>query len=201
MSNNPLRKQVHSPLYIYNLFNRTYFKYFHGHPVSSAKAITDDRVRCYIERFIGDDYAKLDKSETRLEEYLLWLFSRNGKQPIVMMHVGIDAYLKEIKTTGEVTSFSHIIKKYMRENKIETWSDYIEPKYGFYPKIIQHYMKDKSIPFEFILYLGVIDRLPDRQKKSIKALLRKELYSIVDRMKVMEKNRAFFDMEVNICMK
>lgn len=197
---NNLRRQIPSSLSVFNIFNRTYYHYFYGHFTKHAKHIHNEHVERIVEDFIENHFNKLNYSLIRFEEFLLWLFSKYGKLPLATISGKIEEYLKEEINSNEIKSFAIKILKYMRDNKIQTLHDYILPIDGFYPKIIQHYIKDKDIPFEVLLYLKIFDRISKEQKKTVKSLFRKEMYNINERMIVMEKNKGFITEELKKVM-
>jgi hypothetical protein len=124
------------------------------------------------------------------------LFSKYGKLPIVTAFSHIDEYLKEEDKKLDIIPFSAIITKYIRDEKINNWKEYLLPQGGFYPKIIQHYMRDRSFPFEFILFLKILDRVPDKQKKMLKTIFRSEMYNLNEKLLFVEKNKHFFTEEI-----
>lgn len=190
---NKLRNKVPSTLLLYNKFNQTYYRYFYGHYVKHINHVKNEP---YLQNFIDNQFHKLSYSIDKFEEYILWLFSKYGKLPINSAFIYLDEYLKENNKFIDNVPFSVIITKYIREEGIKTWKEYLLPQNGFYPKIIQHYMRDKSFPFDFILFLKIIDRLPERQQKMLKAMFRNELYNLKDRMNIIEKNKHFYTEEI-----
>jgi hypothetical protein len=195
-----VRKQVPSKLSIFNTFNNTYFNYFYGHLVKHAKHINNSNTESILDSFTENHFYKLDYSLIRFESFLLWLFSKYGKLPLVTIFGHIDEFLKEKDSKKTIQSFSINMSKYMRDNNISNWKDYILSKDGFYPKIIQHYMKDKNIPFEVLLFLKVFDNIPQQQKKSVKSLFRKEMYTLGERIELMNKNKTFIINELRKVM-
>ena len=193
--NKTLRLKTSSTVALYNIFNQTYFRYFYGHYVKYTNQI-DIQPHNFLQNFIDNNYHKLSYSIDKYENYLLWLFSKYGKLPIISAFSHIDEYLKIEEKKLDISPFSVIISKYIRDEKIKSWKEYILPKGNFYPKIIQHYMRDKNFPFEFILFMKVIDRVPDKQKKMMKTLFRNEMYNLKEKMELVEKNKHFLTEEV-----
>lgn len=190
-----LRNRIPSTVFLYNIFNQTYFRYFYGHYVKYTNQIGTQNNNS-LQNFIDNHFNKLSFSKNKYEKYLLWLFSKYGKLPIVTAFSHIDEYLKEEDKKLDIIPFSAIITKYIRDEKINNWKEYLLPQGGFYPKIIQHYMRDRSFPFEFILFLKILDRVPDKQKKMLKTIFRSEMYNLNEKLLFVEKNKHFFTEEI-----
>lgn len=191
-----LRRQTPSPILLYNIFNQTYFRYFYGHYVKYTNHIDNHLYYSTLQNFIDNSFYKLSFSADKYEKYLLWVFFKHGKITILSLATFLEEYLKESKKDIDIKPFSVVISKYIRDEKINSWKEYLLPKNGFYPKIIQHYMRDKSFPFEFILFLKVIDNVPERQRKMLKTIFRDELYNLKEKKELVEKNKHFFIEEM-----
>ena len=192
---NKLRNKVPSTILLYNIFNQTYFRYFYGHYVKFTNHV-DSQQHNHLQNFIDNNFDKLSFSIDKYEKYLLWLFSKYGKLPIQSAFGHLEEYLKEEEKKLDISPFSGIITKYIREEKINNWKEYLLSQGNFYPKIIQHYMRDKNFPFEFILFLKILDRVPDRQKKMLKTIFRNEMYNMKEKLNLVDKNKYFFAEEL-----
>ena len=190
-----LRNKAPSTVFLYNTFNQTYFRYFYGHYVKYTNQI-ESQHHNFLQNFTDNHFSKLSFSIDKYEKYLLWLFSKYGKLPMLSAFSHIEEYLKEEEKKLDIVPFSVIITKYIRDEKIGSWKEYLLPQNGFYPKIVQHYMRDKSFPFELILFLKIMDRVPDRQKKMLKTIFRSEMYNLKEKLDLVEKNKGFFTEEI-----
>ena len=133
---------------------KVYFKYFEGRYIKHGNRVPSDAARYLKEYFIEEQFHKLSYSLDKLENYLLWVFSTHGKMSWQTAFSYIDEYLKVERKAFDISPFSAIISKYIREEGIHSWKEYLLPNGSSYPKIVQHYMRDKNFPFEFILYLN-----------------------------------------------
>jgi len=189
------RMRVPSPLTVYNAFYRIYFSYFRGHGFRPAKSIPDNMVG-WMEEFVQDHLGRLGYSMKTFEDYVLWIFSKHGSQPVTVINTLVSVYLKEEKEGGEIKPFSIAVGKFIRKMKLKSWEEYLRPQGGRYPLILQQYIKEKDIPFEFLLYMRVIDHLPEIQKKMVKSILGKELYKQKDRWEKVQRNEEFLKEEI-----
>jgi hypothetical protein len=146
----------------------------------------------FLEHFVQNDFEKLHFSLSEFEKYLLWMFSKHGTRPIQLIGAYLNEYEKEQKDETELKPFSVQMSKYIRDHNIKSWWEYVAPQGSAYPKIIQHYLKDKDFPFEFLLFLKVFDKVPALQKKMLKSIFGKELYNLQERMEVVNRNIEFF---------
>ena len=112
-------KKTISPLYLYNTFNRLYFQYFSGHPVRSAKKISDPDIESYLTWFITSHYPKI---KDKLNDYVLWCFQQHGRFRIRMLHRFMDDW-DDTKPTGELQTFANKMAKYLRDNYI--WNIFV----------------------------------------------------------------------------
>jgi hypothetical protein len=108
----------------------------------------------------------------------------------------LEEYLKESEKKLDLIPFSAIIGKYIRDEKIHSWKEYLLSQGSFYPKIVQHYMRDKNFPFEFLLFFKVLDRVPEKQKKMLKTIFRNEMYNLQEKLDLVARNKHFFTEEV-----
>ena len=194
-----VRKKVPSIAFIYNTFNQTYFRYFYGHYVKYTNNVPED-ARVFLQHFIDNQFHKLSFSLPKYEAYLLWLFAKYDKLPLKSAHVHLDEYLKVQEKGLTFLPFNVIICKYIRDEKIHSLKEYVLSQGTFYPKIVQHYLKDKNFPFEFLLFLNVFDRMPEKQRKMMKTLFRFEMYNLDERLKAVETNKNFFTDELKKIM-
>ena len=94
------RKQVVVPLYVYNLFNQLYFKYFENHGIRWSKKELDPRTDQYLANFISKYWTnKLSESKEKFERYLLWCFREYGKIPVILLHSHIDDWIDDTSNT------------------------------------------------------------------------------------------------------
>jgi hypothetical protein len=163
--------------------------------------LNNKKIEEYFINFSETHFHKLDDSIEGFKNYVTWCFSKHDKVPIFSLHNYIDNYLKD--GTIELSSFWFRVCEYIKKNKIATWEDYIKGSTCRYPKIIEHYLSSKEIPFEFILYLKVLDTLTPMQKKCMKVILRVELMNLDKKLIYIEKNSIFFKSEleqINDCL-
>lgn len=190
------RKQIISPLTLYNLYIQTYNKYFSDfYTTTRKKELNNKKIESYFINFAETHFIKLGESLDKMKDFLLWCFAKHSRVAIYNLHSYLEEYLKEEKNNLE--SFYFKINTYLLKNKIKTWDDYIKGTKNSFPKIIEHYIATKDFPFEFILYLNVLDGLNDSQKKMIKVILRKEMMSFTKKIKFVEQNKDFFKSELD----
>jgi len=188
---NCARRQVPSALQVYNKFMVVYFKYFHGHAIKPGKHIPEQFVYS-LDAFVQKEFEKLECDLKKFEAYLIWVFSTHGSKYITDIPRYIDDYLKDQNKSANLKPFSVQMSKYIRDNKVKSWEEYTSTKGTGYPIIIQHYLKDRDFPFEFLLFLKVFDKIPDLQKKMLKSVFGKEMYNLKERTELAKKNIAFF---------
>lgn len=186
------RKQTVSPLYVYNIFNNVYFQYFENHNVRHARKI-DPNVETYIASFISNNFYKFHSSISIFEDYLRWVFQQHGRVSIRMIHSFVDEWEKS--NTNEVIPFSAEVVKYLRDNYI-SFEEYIAVQKSYFPTILQHYIADKSIPFELILYLGILDKVEKKNRATLKMLLSKEYYDMKKHEEKLNANKLFIEHEL-----
>ena len=191
--NHKYRKKTVAPLYLYNIFNQLYFKYFEGHPIRGAKRLPSSEMESYLTWFITTHYPKV---KNQLKDYIIWCFQQHGRFRIKLLHRFIDSY-DGTKPSAEIQPFANKIAKYMRDNYISSWEAYIAPRPNFFPIIFQHYVASKDFPFEVLLHLGIFDSIPASRKDMAKAMLRTEFYEIDQHTKKAEKHRVFIGLELD----
>jgi len=194
------RKQVFDPLTFYNSYIQIYNKYFHNFYTHIRKKELDNkRIEEYLINFSETHFHKLKDSMEEFRKYLTWCFSKYDKVSILCLHKYIDDYLKE--GTIELNSFWFKVRDYMKKKELKTWNEYIEGTPSRYPRILEHYISTKEIPFEFILYLKVLDTLTPMQKKCMKVILRMELLDLDKKLIFIDKNTIFFKYELEQIVK
>lgn len=193
------RKQVVKPLVLYNIYIQTYNRYFNNFfTPTRKKELNNTKIEDYFINFADSGYLKLGESQSKMKEFILWLFAKHGRIPIFNIHCYVDEYLKESKNT--LDSFYFNIVDYLNRNKIIGWDSYIRGTRNTFPKIIEHYTSTKDFPFDFIVYLKVLDSLTEHQKKIAKMLLRKDLMTLDKASKRVEENKDFFRNELEQIM-
>lgn len=191
------RKKIHDPLSLYNAYIQTYNRYFHGFFTQTRKTtLNNKQIEKYFIDFGETHFHKLSDSLSEFRHYLTWCFSKYDKTPIFNLHLYIDEYLKSGKISVE--SFYFKILTYMKKSKIQTWDTYTIGTANRYPRILEHYIATKEIPFEFLLWLKVIDNLTPFQKKCMKVVLRHELMDLDRKLDYVRKNYSFFENELNM---
>lgn len=187
-----LRKKVLSPLRVYNLFNQIYYRYFSDIRIRSGKQIKSITIEEYLTFFVENHYKKI-KTFDGLKHYILWMFKEKGKLPINHLHRYIDEWLKH--ESDDIIYFADAVSAYLRANDM-TLKEYLAPVYRYYPHIIQHYIGQKNIPFEFILYTKVMDKIPKKQLTLLKVLLTDEFYELDMYRDRMKKRKGYLKAEV-----
>lgn len=187
-----LRKKVPNPLRIYNLFNQIYYRYFSNINIRSGKQIKSISTEEYLTFFVENHYKKL-KTFDNIKNYILWVFKEKGKIPITHIHLYIDDWLNH--ESDDIMYFADAVSGYLRDNDM-TLKEYLAPVPRYYPHIIQHYIGQKTIPFEFILYTKVIDKIPKKQLNLLKVLLSDEFYDMDMHVKRMKKRKGYLSAEV-----
>ena len=189
---NNYRKKIPNPLRIYNLFNQIYYRYFSDINIRSGKQIKSIHTKEYLTFFVENHYKKL-KTFDAIKHYILWAFKEKGKFPINHLHIYIDEWLKH--ESDDIIYFADAISAYLRNNDL-TFKEYLSPVPRYYPHIIQHYIGQKNIPFEFILYTKVMDKIPKKQLTLLKVLLSDEFYELGMYKERMKKRKGYLSAEV-----
>ena len=192
MNNNNLRKKVPSPLRVYNLFNRIYYRYFSDIDIRGGKNIKSISVETYLSSFITKHYHKI-KTIDDLKQYILWVFRENGKIPITHLHHYIDGWKKD--QSGDIKMFAESVVNYLKSNKM-TLGEYVAPVRQYFPHIIQHYVGQKAIPFEFVIYTKAIQNVDKKNLDMLKVLLKDEFSEMDKHIKNAKKNKNFIKIEV-----
>lgn len=189
---NEYRKITISPIYIYNIFLNTYYRYFENRYNRQTKKI-EESLESFLKWFISTYYYKFKEDKEEFENYLFWIFQTYGKISIRQIHKYIELWEKSKSLEEE--PFSLKISKYLRDNYI-TWNNYIKPKKGYFPIILQHYISDRNFPFELLLYLNILDKVENKNKNILKMLISKELYDIKKYKIKAEANEKFIQNEI-----
>ena len=187
-----LRKKVPNPLRVYNLFNQIYYRYFSDINIRSGKQIKSVTTKDYLTFFVENHFKKINTFDN-LKHYILWTFKEKGKFPINHLHLYIEEWLRH--ESDDIIYFADAISAYLRNNDL-TIKEYLAPVPRYYPHIIQHYIGQKNIPFEFILYTKVIDKIPKKQLTLLKVLLSDEFYDMDTHIKRMKKGKGYLSAEV-----
>lgn len=196
--NSEYHKQVPSPLYLYNTYNKLYRQYFYNQFIRSGKKINNPHAERYLKNFTSNYWNQI-KTFDRYQKYVMWCFQEHGKIAIMSIHKYIDGW-KESEST-DMNPFANKMAKYIRDHKIKSWKEYIAPKKHSYPYIIQHYIGNKEFPYEAILYLKVVDHIDRNKMKIFKALLAKEIYNKKQHEKRLEENKVFIQNEIERIVK
>ncbi len=174
------RKTGIGPLSIFKLYYKVQSLYKPNHFSNfiwkTAKQIKDKSIEISIEQFLNKNrYINFNDNIGEINEYFSYCFTNN--YPIYFNNLGqhIESW-KKYKMKGSKVElqylFANKVISYLKENGI-SFKQYLALQKRYVPLIIQHYIADKEIPFEVILYLKALDRC-DIDNKKLKMLLHKE---------------------------
>lgn len=167
----------------------------------NAKKINDINVIKQIDSFIEINKYTNFNSILEIEEYFTFCFMKNLPLYFFNLNQYIDDW-KKYKLTDTKQELKYIfsdkIIDYLKKHKL-TFKEYLKPQKGYIPRILQHYLMNKEIPFEVILYLKVLDHC-ELDKKKLKLLLSSEIYEMNLYEKRLERLIPLIQSELKIIL-
>lgn len=175
-----MRKVGITPLTIFKLYYKVLSIYKNSEYAKflpyTVKQIKDPGIELQITGFLNKyRYVVFNDSMTEIENYFKYCFANDYSIYFNNLGAYIGQWSKDkLSDKGfEVKYvFSDKIIKYLKQYNISI-KQYLEPQKKYIPRILQHYIANKEVPFEVILYLKILDRC-DIDKKRLKMLLHTE---------------------------
>lgn len=196
-----MRKQSIGALGIFKLYYKVLSQYKSGDSAYfisiKATKISDLSVENAINGFLSQHRFTFDDSVKQIEDYFNFCFSNNF--PIYFFN--LDNFIEEWKKhkLTDVKSelkylFAEKIRAYLQENNL-SFKEYISPQKRYIPKILQHYITSKEIPFEIIIYMRILDKC-DIDKRKLKILLHREFVKMKEYEERLKKLKPLIDSEL-----
>lgn len=187
-----LRKQIPSPVLVYNIFNQIHMRYFSNTFIRGGKIIKNAGTEKYLTFFVENHYRDF-RDLKDLKHYILWMFQEKGRVPINVLHRYIGEWKK--RSVVDMSTFAVEVAQYINENGL-SWASYIATREYSYPHIIEHYIGQQNIPFELIVHLRIPEKVNDAKKMLLRGLLNKEFYDMARYVEKAEKNKNFIAREI-----
>jgi len=183
------RKEGITPLVMYKVFLEQYCLYNPDSPYKytykKVKAINNKLIEIKIEQFLDKyRYNVFKDSISQMRSYFKFCLDKNRNTYFYILDKHIADWKNRTLIQPEKSFlFADNIINYLRITETD-YDSYISTSKRQIPSILLHYISKKNIPFELIVYLGILDNLSNcgLDKRRITFLLSTEMADI-DRYK------------------
>ena len=196
------RKQGISAVSVFCLYYKTSSQYspsdYSHFAWKRTKEIKDKNVERQIEIFLSNyKEAIFSNSLSEIEDYFQYCFLNKKQLYFFNLSEHIESWKKhEIKNPKDELKyvFADKVINYLEENNLD-FLNYLKCQKNYIPKILQHYLAIKEIPFEVLLYLKIFDKC-QLDKRKLKMMLSKEFYDMKDYEKKLERLKPLISNEL-----